>query len=156
MDSSKIKIKFITQSKQIENIPLNPISQISNFQSLNQNDELKKTRMDEIDKHYQYLNDILASKMKSGISTSNKYSGPQITDLHLKLFGNKGSDKNTNIDNIIEFYTKKYVPRQTRNYANSVINTTDTDIVLKSNINIFGANKTNYDLEDEENEDIDF
>lgn len=158
MITSDPKIKFITQSKQIENLPLNQITKIGNFQSMNQEDELKKSRMDEIDRNYQFLNDILASKKGSGIHTSNKYLGPQITKLHFKIFGNKGpSDKNAQIDSIIEYYTKSYVPRQTRDYTSSTINVKDENAVLKSNAGVFGNVKKD-DVSGDENseEEIDF
>lgn len=158
---SHTKIRFITPYKQIENIPLNPITMIGNFQSLNQGDELRKSRLDEIDWHFQFLGDIIASRKRSGIYTNNKYGGPQILELHMLIFGNKGpSDKNFKIDNIVEFYTEKYVQRQTRDHSSTVINTTDTGVVLKSNSNIFGIKETdNVSDEDEDyesDEEIDF
>lgn len=155
--NSNMKIRFITPSKQVENLSLNPITHIGNFQSLNQDDELKKTREDIKDYHYQFLADILASKKSSGLFTNRKYLGPAITDLHLTIFGNKGpSDKNDKIDNIIDFYTKKYIPRQSRNHAAVTINVTDTDITLKSNSDVFGVTKTNYLSDDDSEEEIDF
>lgn len=151
------RIKFITPSKQIESLSLNPITQIGNFQSLNQDDELKKTREDIKDYHYQFLADILASKKSSGLFTNRKYLGPAITDLHFTIFGNKGApDKNDKIDNIIDFYTKKYVPRQSRNHAAVTINVTDIDITLKSNSNVFGVTKNDYLSDDDSEEEIDF
>jgi hypothetical protein len=158
-NQSKPKIKFIVPSKQIESIQLNPIINLGNFQSLNQEDEFKKTRLDKIDYHYQFYHDILASKKKSGLSSYNKYLGPAINELHKLIFEDKKlvTDKNDKIDNILKFYDT-YVQRQTRNHELININVTDTDVVLKSNSNVFGITNTdtNYISDEEEEEEIDF
>lgn len=115
---SKFSIK--TNSKHVESIPLKEIKTIGVFQTLNRDEEKRISRLDEIDSYYGDLQEIINSKVKSGVS-KKKYDVKKIEEIYFKIFGAKGKDKNYNIDAIVDFYKTKYAARNNNNRNNNFV-----------------------------------
>lgn len=102
------KISFTSSTpKNLKEINLSEITMIGSFQSLNQDDESKRTRLDEIEEWYTDVQEMINSKVGG---CSKKYDGSAISNIYFKIFGKKGGHKNDKIDEIVKFY-KTYTPR---------------------------------------------
>lgn len=123
---SKFSIK--TESKHVESIPLNQIKSIGVFQSLNKEEEKRLSRLDEIDSYYGDIQEIINSKVKSGVP-NKKYGVKKIEEIYFKIFQTKGKDKNYNIDAIVDFYKNKYAARTNNNKINNLVNMTQNDFI---------------------------
>lgn len=115
------KISFESDSKLVDSVPLNVITNVGPFQSLDQEDESKKSRFDKIDEYYNDLSNIISSKVHG---TYKKYKVGDIRAIYFLIFDkNAGPKKNDNIDAIVKWYKTKYVPRVTGNKGTTSINT---------------------------------
>lgn len=114
------KISF--KSHKLENltpIPLSRITIIGTFQSLNQEDEIKRTRLDKIEEYYNDIQEIINSKVGG---CSKKYNVSSISSIYNLIFGKKGKNKNDDIDEIVKYY-RSYVPRINNNNGNTLVDT---------------------------------
>jgi hypothetical protein len=143
---SDIKIKFITPSKKMDSLELNPITKIGNFQELDQTNNLKSNNMIEIEKNYGNLEKIRKSKIKSGYPKNQQLSGDEIKDLHKLIFGKDGPTlKNDRIDAIINYYETRFVPNKITNISNNVVDI-NTGVYIPP---------INYNIEDNEEDEDD-
>ena len=146
----KEKISFSSSTpKNLIPISLKKITIIGEFQSLNQEDEIKKTRLDNIEKYYNDLQEIINSKV-GGVS--KKYNGSAIESIYHLIFDKKGKNKNENIDEIVKYY-KTYVPRINNNNGNTLIDTSNG--IKFSKINIPSFNFSNDECNINECDDSD-
>lgn len=138
--TEKISFKeFNSDKRSVSSIPLNPITIVGTFQSLNQEDEIKRNRLDRIELYYTDLQEIVNSKV-GGIS--KKYNVSAIEGIYVLIFGKKGKNKNDNIDEIVKYY-RTYVPRLNNNKGNTIINTNGNNSKFSHiDIPLFGKNST--------------
>lgn len=157
------KISFKNESKHIPGFPLNKIETIGKFQDLNEEAQFKQNRNNKIDYYYYQLDDIRKNKVRSGLASqaSRKIKESEIKEIYMEITGNKpknGQLKNDLIDVIDDFYTRKYIPRHTRQ-AGGAINISDNSDTKDNNNNAFGVttnhnlNQNNYNQDSESESD---
>lgn len=146
------KILFMSETKLVPSIPLNAITNVGMFQSLDQEDEAKKNRLDKIDEYYNDLHNIINSKVGGSYK---KYNVGDIAGIYLTIFGKKAkTDKNTTIDEIVKWYKNKYIPRVTGNIGTTAINITGPGVNFNQvDIPFFEQQNEDEENEDEESED---
>lgn len=95
---------FKTPSKKLESLPLKKITKKSNFQSLDQNDNLESNRMKKLLEYKSNINKIISSKTNSGTAKVNQYNGKDINEIYQYIFKKKtNGKKNEIIDQIIKY-----------------------------------------------------
>lgn len=154
--STKSKFSFIKDVEEIrhlEPINLNVITTVGSFQSLNQNDEIKSSRNDEIEKYCDKVADFISAKV--GGTNSKLYDGKEIDRIYFLIFNQKGpSKKNDKIDLIVDFY-KKYVRRNNNNTGNTIINLQTTKSKLEA-IDTPFIKTLDDELEEEDDDEAEF
>lgn len=151
--SPKISFNF-QQPLNLKSVSLNPITIIGTFQSLNQDDEIKRTRLDRIEQYYNDIQEIINSKV--GSKVNGKYDVSSIETIYNLIFGKKGGRKNDNIDQIVAYY-KTYVPRINNNNGSTIVDIagglkfSQVDVPTFSGSGILGipGDEDNNDSEDE-------